>query len=70
MTDKILGPIKGKDHKIGNVGMIVEEEIIDVKIIVEMMVEIEEDEILEVIITEAEVQHQEVTEDIIAQMPV
>ena len=32
--DKILDPTIGDDHKIGNVGMIIEEEIIDVKIIV------------------------------------
>ena len=31
VTDKILDPTIGKDHKIGNVGMIVEEETIDVK---------------------------------------
>ena len=38
-------PNNRDDHKIGNMGMIVEEEIIDVKIIVEMIVEIQEDKI-------------------------
>ena len=47
--------------------MIIEEEIIDVKITVEMIAETEEDKALEVIITEAEAQHQGVTEDIKAQ---
>ena len=50
--------------------MIIEEEIIDVKIIVEMIAETEGDKTLgEVIITEAEVLHQEelVLEGIIAQ---
>ena len=46
--------------------MIVEEETIDIKIIVEMIVEIKENKILEVIMIEAEAQHQEVAEDIIA----
>ena len=50
--------------------MIIEEEIIDVKIMVEMVAETEEDKTLEVIITEAEVQHLEVTEDIIVQMQI
>ena len=35
MTDKILDPTIGHDHKIDNGGMVVEEEIIDVKIIIE-----------------------------------
>ena len=55
VTDKILGLIIGGDYKIDNVGMIVEEETIDVKIKVEMIVEIEEDKILEVKMIEAEV---------------
>ena len=54
MTDKILDLITGGDHKIGNVGMIVEGETIDIKIIVEMIAEIEEGKILEVIMIEAE----------------
>ena len=55
VTDKVLDPTIGDDHKRDNMEMIVEEEIIDIKIIVEMIVEIEEDKILEVIIiTEAE----------------
>ena len=67
VTDKVLDPAIEDDHKTDNVEMIVEGEIIDIKIIVEMIVEIEEDKILEVIIiTEAEFRHQEVTEDIIA----
>ena len=60
----------GGDHKTDNVGMIIEEEITYVKIIVEMIAETEEDKTLEVIITEAEAWHQEVTEDIIAQMQI
>ena len=60
--DKILDPTIGDDHKTDNMGMIIEEEITDIKIIVEMTVETEEDETLEVIISEAEVQHQEAIE--------
>ena len=70
VTDKILDLIIGEYHKIDNAGVIVEEEPIDIKIMVEMMVEIEEDKILEVIMIEAEAQHQEVVEDIIAQVQV
>ena len=47
-TDKILDPIIGYDHKIDNMGMIIEEEIVDVKIIVEMITETQEDTTLEV----------------------
>ena len=68
--DKILDPIIGDDHKTDNMRKIIEEEITDVKTIVEMIVETEEDKILEILISEAEVQHQEVTEDIIAQMQI
>ena len=46
------------------------EETIDVKIIVEMIAEIEEGKITEGIMIEAEAQHQEVAEDIIAQVQV
>ena len=65
--DKILDPIIGDDHKTDNMGMIIEEEITDVKTIVEMIVETEEDKTLEILISDAEVEHREVTEDIIAQ---
>ena len=53
--DKMLDPTIGDDHKTDNMGMIIEEEITDVKIIVEMTVETEEDKTLKVIISEAEV---------------
>ena len=46
--DKILDPIIGDDHKIDNMGMIIEKEVIDVKIIVEIIPETEEDKTLEV----------------------
>ena len=65
--DQILNPIIEDDLKTDNAGTIIEEEITDIKVIVEMIVEMEEDKILEIIISEAEVQHQEVTEYIIAQ---
>ena len=65
--DKILDPTIGDDHKTDNMGMIIEGETTDMKIIVEMTVETGEDKILAVIILEAEVQHQEAIEDIIAQ---
>ena len=68
--DKSLDPTIGDDHKRDNKGTIIEEEITDVKIIVEMTVETEEDKTLEVIILEAEVQHQEAIDDIIAQMQI
>ena len=71
--DKILDPTIGDSHKMDNVGMIIEEEIIDIKIIVEMIAETEGDKTLgEVMITEAEVPHQEelVIEDIITQMQI
>ena len=55
VADKMLDLIIREDHKLDNVGIIVEEEIRDVKIMVEMIVEIEEDKILEVIMIEAEV---------------
>ena len=64
---QILDPIIGDNHKTDNMGTIIEGETTNVKIIVEMTVETEEDKILEVIILEAEVQHREVTEDIIAE---
>ena len=69
VIDKILDTTIGDDHKTGNMGMIIEEETTDTKIIVEMIAETEEDKILEVIL-EAEVQHQEAIEDIIAQMQI
>ena len=70
--DKILDPKIGDSHKIDNMETIIEEEITDIKIIVEMIAETEEDKTLEessVMITEAEDPHQEemVTEDIIVQ---
>ena len=44
--DKILDPTIGYGHKIDNVGMIIKEEIIDIKIIIEMKAEVEEDKTL------------------------
>ena len=43
--DKILDPIIGDNHKTDNVETIIEEEITDVKTIVEMIVETEEDKV-------------------------
>ena len=53
--DKSLDPAMRDSHKIGNVEMTIEEEVIDVKIIAEMIVETEGDKTLEVLVmTEAD----------------
>ena len=73
--DKPLDLTIGDGHKIDNVERITEEEITEVKIMVELLVETEEDRTLgevSVMITEVGARYQEemVMEDIIAQMQI
>ena len=73
--DTTLDATIGHGHKIDNMEMLIKVEIIHVRIMVEMIAEIEEDKILgevSIMIIEAEVQHQEemVTEGKIAQVQI
>ena len=77
MTDKgkILDQTRGDSHKIDNMEMTLEGEVISIKTRVEMIAETDGDKTLgeiSVVIREVEAPHQEelVTEDIIVQMQI